>query len=205
MSELLSRQILAKYRGRPREFQLDEVLDRAMLVFREKGFHATSMGDLSEAMQLTTGSIYKAFSDKRQLFAQVFARYLSLRNGELRTRLESGKTGFARLEALLHFYVDSVRDLEGKRGCLVAGSAVELQTLEQDLAEAVSEAMTRNLQTLTLLIQQGQQDGSINAELNADATASLMLCIVLGMRVAGKIAPTRPDETIVPLALKILS
>ncbi|WP_215848532.1 MULTISPECIES: TetR/AcrR family transcriptional regulator [Pantoea] len=194
-----------KDRGRPREFQLEAVLDSAMLVFREKGFHATSMSDLSKAMQLTTGSIYKAFSDKNQLFTQVFSRYLSLRNSDLRSRLATCETGLSRLEALLVFYVESVRDIEGQRGCLVAGSAVELQTLDKDLADAVSEALMRNLNNIQLLIQQGQQDGSINAELNADATASLMLCIVLGMRVAGKIPQTRPDESIVPLALKILN
>ena len=194
-----------KDRGRPREFQLEAVLDSAMLVFREKGFHATSMSDLSKAMQLTTGSIYKAFSDKNQLFTQVFSRYLSLRNSDLRSRLATCETGLSRLEALLVFYAESVRDIEGQRGCLVAGSAVELQTLDKDLADAVSEALMRNLNNIQLLIQQGQQDGSINAELNADATASLMLCIVLGMRVAGKIPQTRPDESIVPLALKILN
>ncbi|MCZ4057870.1 TetR/AcrR family transcriptional regulator [Pantoea sp. LMR881] len=198
-------QNIIKERGRPREFVPEDALDRAMLVFREKGFNAASIGDLSSAMQLTTGSIYKAFNDKRTLFSQVFARYLSLRNQELRTRLEKCATGILRLEALLHFYVDSVQDIEGQRGCLVAGSAVEVQTLDQELAEAVSEAMRRNLRTITSLIQQGQQDGSVNAEIDADAAASLMLCIVLGMRVAGKIASTRPDQSIVPLALKTLS
>ncbi|UIL54633.1 MULTISPECIES: TetR/AcrR family transcriptional regulator [Pantoea] len=193
-----------KERGRPREFETDAVLDSAMQIFREKGYHATSIGDLSRAMQLTTGSIYKAFTDKRSLFAQVFARYLSLRNAALSERLAQCENGRARLAALLQFYVESVRDIEGERGCLVAGSAVELQTLDDDLADAVSDALTRNQQNLRQLIVLGQQDGSINAALNAEATASLLLCIVLGMRVAGKVAATRPDESVIPLALKIL-
>ncbi|SUE06858.1 Bacterial regulatory proteins, tetR family [Pantoea agglomerans] len=50
-----------KERGRPRAFDTDAALDSAMLVFRQKGYHATSIGDLGQAMQLTTGSIYKAF------------------------------------------------------------------------------------------------------------------------------------------------
>jgi len=191
-------------RGRPRAFQTEAALDSAMQLFREKGYHATSIGDLSRAMQLTTGSIYKAFTDKRSLFAQVFARYLSLRQAALRERLAQCETGREKLTALLQFYVESVREIEGERGCLVAGSAVEIQTLDDDLAEAVSHALMRNQQTLQQLIVQGQQDGSINPALNADASASLMLCIVLGMRVAGKVAATRPDESVIPLALKIL-
>lgn len=191
-------------RGRPRAFQTEAALDSAMQIFREKGYHATSIGDLSRAMQLTTGSIYKAFTDKRSLFAQVFARYLSLRQAALRERLAQCETGREKLTALLQFYVESVREIEGERGCLVAGSAVEIQTLDDDLAEAVNHALMRNQQTLQQLIVQGQQDGSINPALNADASASLMLCIVLGMRVAGKVAATRPDESVIPLALKIL-
>jgi len=63
-------------RGRPRQFDLDAALDLAMPVFREKGYHSASINDLSEAMQLTAGSIYKAFHDKRSLcmFLRVISR-----------------------------------------------------------------------------------------------------------------------------------
>jgi AcrR family transcriptional regulator len=175
-----------------------------MLVFRQKGYHATSIGDLGHAMQLTTGSIYKAFTDKQTLFATVFSRYLSQRNGSLAARLAQCENGREQLAALLNFYVDSVRDVEGERGCLVAVSAVELQTLDEELAGAVSAALMRNQQNLQQMIRLGQQDGSVNPALDCEATASLMLCIVLGMRVAGKVAATRPDSSIIPVALKLL-
>ncbi|KAA5985166.1 helix-turn-helix transcriptional regulator [Pantoea sp. M_5] len=64
-----------KDRGRPRAFDTDAALDSAMLVFRQRGYHATSIGDLGQAMQLTTGSIYKAFTDKQTLFA-LFGQFL---------------------------------------------------------------------------------------------------------------------------------
>ncbi|WP_428115063.1 TetR/AcrR family transcriptional regulator, partial [Bradyrhizobium sp.] len=66
--------------GRPREFDMDKALDRAIGVFRERGFHATSIGDLKDATDLTAGSIYKAFKDKRAVFLAAFDRYTSLRN-----------------------------------------------------------------------------------------------------------------------------
>ena len=71
-------------RGRPRAFDTDTALDNAMIVFRQKGFHASSVADLSEAMNLTAGSIYKAFKDKRTLFLRVFERYISVRGADLR-------------------------------------------------------------------------------------------------------------------------
>lgn len=81
---------------------------------------------------------------------------------------------------------------------------MELQTLNEELADAVSAALMRNQQNLQQIIRLGQQDGSVNPALDCEATASLMLCIVLGMRVAGKVAATRPDSSIIPLALKLL-
>jgi AcrR family transcriptional regulator len=53
---------------------MDVALDRAVLVFRERGYHATSIGDLSEAMKLASGSLYKAFGDKRAIFLAAFER-----------------------------------------------------------------------------------------------------------------------------------
>jgi tetracycline repressor-like protein len=54
-------------RGRPREFDIDAALDKSVLVFRERGYHATSIADLTGAMELASGSVYKAFKDKAQL------------------------------------------------------------------------------------------------------------------------------------------
>src|SRR5262245_39754798 len=61
-------------RGRPREFDLDAALDKSVRVFRERGYHATSIADLTEAMKLASGSVYKAFKDKRAVFLAAFDR-----------------------------------------------------------------------------------------------------------------------------------
>lgn len=76
-----------KERGRPGEFNIKQALDDAMIVFRQKRYHAASISDLAEAMNLSAGSIYKAFKDKRSLFLLVFERYLRQRNTDLRRRL----------------------------------------------------------------------------------------------------------------------
>ena len=55
-------------RGRPREFDRDVALKRAMMIFWEKGFEATSMSDLVEAMKINSPSIYRAFGSKEDLF-----------------------------------------------------------------------------------------------------------------------------------------
>jgi len=56
---------VSRGRGRPREFDIDTALDKAARVFRERGYHATSIADLTEAMELASGNVYKTFKDKR--------------------------------------------------------------------------------------------------------------------------------------------
>ncbi|MBS0969462.1 TetR/AcrR family transcriptional regulator [Chimaeribacter arupi] len=191
-------------RGRPREFDRETALDLAMLVFREKGYHGASVSDLSAAMQLTVGSIYKAFHDKRGLFLQVFARYTSLRNKALSERLAHQPDGRAKIAELLRFYLESASGIEGRRGCLVVGSAVELQHLDAELSALVQAALTRNLHSLQHLIEQGRQDGSVNPRHDANALSGVLLCLVLGMRVAGKTGELPAHEQLIATALTLL-
>ncbi|MBX9692905.1 MAG: TetR/AcrR family transcriptional regulator [Cyanobacteria bacterium] len=62
-------------KGRPRQFDVDEALDKAMLVFWRKGYRGTSLDDLTEAMEINRPSLYSAFKDKEMLFLQSIDRY----------------------------------------------------------------------------------------------------------------------------------
>lgn len=191
-------------RGRPRAFDTDTALDNAMIVFRQKGFHASSVADLSEAMNLTAGSIYKAFKDKRTLFLRVFERYISVRGADLRACLQHYPTGRARIAELLQFYLDSAREIEGRRGCLVVGSTVELQSLDEELSELVRQAVLRNRNFLIALVREGQEDGSVSASLDAETAAGLLLCVAFGMRVVGKVQDVTNGAETINMLLGIL-
>ena len=192
--------------GRPREFDMDDALDKAIGVFREHGFHATSVGDLTDAMELASGSIYKAFRDKRAVFLAAFDRYTSLRNEQMRRVATAGKSGIERLRNVLGFYVKSSQGAEGRRGCLVVGSAVEMAIFDPEIAARVTTALKKNEAFLAELIQQGQSDGSISSEIDAENTARVMVCLTQGMRVVGKTGRLLPEpSTVVVIAMKLLA
>ncbi|WP_090121029.1 TetR/AcrR family transcriptional regulator [Kosakonia arachidis] len=191
-------------RGRPRQFDVDAALDLAILVFREKGYYNASISDLSKGMQLASGSIYKAFHDKRNLFLQAFERYTSLRMKSLRQRLAQQPDGRSGIAELLRFYLESASDAEGRRGCLVVGSAIELQQFDAGLAEQVHVALQRNQLTIQHLIEKGQQDGSVNPQHDAEALTNMLLCLVLGMRVAGKIKDIAEGELLIATVHRML-
>jgi TetR/AcrR family transcriptional regulator, transcriptional repressor for nem operon len=191
--------------GRPREFDMDEALDKAIGIFREHGFHATSVDDLTGAMELASGSIYKAFRDKRAVFLAAFDRYTSLRNERFRQVAAAGKTGIERLRNVLAFYVKSSQGAEGRRGCLVVGSAVEMAICDPEIAARVTTALKKNEAFLAELIRQGQSDGSISSAIDAENTARVMVCLTQGLRVVGKSGRSLPEPSVVVgIAMKLL-
>ena len=195
-----------RVRGRPREFDIDKALDQAIRVFRERGYHATSIGDLISAMGVASGSIYKAFQDKRAVFLAAFDRYMSLRNDQLGHVARTDKPARERLRDVLIFYVESSKGIEGRRGCLVVGSAVELAIVDREVAARVSGSLASNEAFLAELIRQGQADRSFPSQINPEETARVMVYLTQGMRVVGKAGRPPPDTSIVvEIAMKLVA
>jgi AcrR family transcriptional regulator len=193
-------------RGRPREFDIDDALDGAIRVFRERGYHAASIADLTDAMGLASGSIYKAFKDKRDIFLAAFDRYTLLRNAQIQQVAGAAKSARERLRDLLAFYLESSRGVEGRRGCLVVGSAVELAIFDRDVAARVGSSLANNEALLAALIREGHLDRSVPAEVDPEETARVMVCLTQGMRVVGKAGRAPPDPAItIEIAMKLLS
>ena len=185
---------------------MEAALDAALLVFRQRGYHAASLDDLGSAMKLTVGSIYKAFSDKRSIFLAAFDRYTDRRNGQLRQLLDAEKNGFDKLRALLRFYAEASHGIEGRNGCLVVGSAAELATYDAGMAARVAAALQRVEVLLRDLVRLGQKDGSIPSGIDADASARALLCLLQGFRVIGKLGRTRTEMmAAVNQALRLLT
>ncbi len=172
--------------GRPREFDMDTALSRALVVFSERGYHAASLAELRVAMKLATGSLYKAFQDKRAIFLATLDYYIARRDRQVRERLDAQHSGRDKLRALLQFYAESASDSEGRRGCMVVTSAAELATLDAEAAAKVRGAMRQVESLVCDLIKLGQSDGSIRPNLDAEAVAGALFCVIQGLRVVGK-------------------
>ncbi|TWB52529.1 TetR family transcriptional regulator [Bradyrhizobium sacchari] len=180
-------------------------LDRAVRVFRERGYHATSIGDLTAAMRLATGSVYKAFRDKHAVFLAAFDRYVAIRGEQTRNAAGRGASGRERLRHVLLSYVEHSQGSEGRRGCLVVGSAVELSAVDPVIRARVDAQLKSNEDFIAGLIREGQADGSIPGHVDADGTARLMICITQGMRVVGKARLPLDGTSLVGVAMKLLA
>ncbi|HMI40736.1 MAG TPA: TetR/AcrR family transcriptional regulator [Sphingomicrobium sp.] len=191
--------------GRPREFDLDQALDKAIGTFSENGYHATSLGKLTAAMEIAEGSLYKAFRDKRGVFLTAFERYVMLRSERLAQELANTRTGRGKVRATLAVYAEYSHGKAGRRGCLVVGSAVDLASSDPEMAKRVATVLASQERRLAEFIREGQEDGSVSSRVDATTTARLLLCVVQGMRVLGKTGRSREEmASLVDSALKLL-
>jgi TetR/AcrR family transcriptional repressor of nem operon len=148
-------------------------------------------------MELASGSVYKAFKDKRTIFTAAFDREGAVRGEKLRRILNGAKTGRDRIREAIIFYAESSSGVEGKLGCLVVGSTAELSTFDTEVAQRVTAALDECETLMVDLIRQGKADGSIPATLDSETTGRLLLCLLQGMRVVGKTGRSRREMTAV--------
>lgn len=192
--------------GRPREFDMDQVLDSAARLFCQRGYHGTSIVDISDATQLTCGSLYKAFKDKREVFICALKRQSSIRGGQLRQAIASGQCGREMVRQALLFYAAISSGEDGRDGCLVVAITVELSAFDAEIADMALASLREREGILQRLIDTGIADGSIAATVNSRDATRFMLCLMQGLRVIGKTSPSREDmETTVSMAMKVLA
>jgi AcrR family transcriptional regulator len=109
--------------GRPREFDVEDALERAMRVFWERGYAGASLVDLTAAMGITKTSMYAAFGNKEQLFRRAVERYAD-GPGAYATRALEQPTARAVVEAFLRGAVSTTTRPDDPSGCLSVQGAL---------------------------------------------------------------------------------
>lgn len=171
--------------ARPREFDGDSVLDKAVEAFRAKGYEGTSLSDLEKATGLGRASLYGAYGDKRALYLAALRRYDGTRSLRLLAGLNEARTGRAALERLLADVIaEATRDA---RGCLMAGAASERSAHDEGVARCVGDNRRRMEGGLAAAILRGRADGSVKRRAdNARGAARFLFAAVLGIRSLAK-------------------
>jgi TetR/AcrR family transcriptional repressor of nem operon len=126
---------LGRSRGRPREFDVDVVLDQIVELFWVQGFEATSMSDIVEATGLNKSSLYNSFGSKEQLFQAALDRYTSMREGLIRSALRDGTAGLDDIMMFLDMVELEMTSEFGSRGCLAINTSTELGHVDQSVVE----------------------------------------------------------------------
>ncbi len=175
--------------GPPRSYNRDEVLDRIMLTFWEKGYAATSVRELREATGLGSRSLYDDFGNKQALFRAALHRYRERSILPLYEPLTEGESPLASLHAFLDRF-ESMPPADRRLGCLVGIGMAETNPVDHaELAGEITllaeEMRDRIVEAIRAAIEHRELDTTVTpADLGA-----LLVTALQGAHLAGRIQP----------------
>jgi TetR/AcrR family transcriptional repressor of nem operon len=190
--------------GRPRTFDDDVVVDRAMDAFWTHGYAGTSPALLAEATGVTKGSLYNAFGSKRAIFDRALTRY-DQAGAEFAAELLS-RPGTTRevIGGYLRHLVDTDLAGERRRGCLAVNTAIELAPDDPEIARTLRASQDAAIAAIAARLDRGRRDGDVAADLDVHATAEFVLTTIAGLRVMAKIYDVAVLHRVIDSALTIL-
>jgi AcrR family transcriptional regulator len=171
--------------ARPKEFDRDVAVERAMSVFWSKGYAATSTDDLLQAMKIGRQSMYDTFGDKRRLYVEALERYQQESVAGHIDRLRSVASPLAGIEALVAGVISSNKATREK-GCMGVGAICEFGTVDPELAKLRVKSGGMLHKALIERLQDAQAAGEIGEAVEIERAARFVETTMLGLQVAAK-------------------
>ncbi|MEM7546745.1 MAG: TetR/AcrR family transcriptional regulator [Pseudomonadota bacterium] len=169
-----------------KSFDIDGATDLAMKVFWSKGYEATSIADLVEAMSINKGSLYNAFGSKKQLFIRTLLKYDAENRQQILARLSELNDPVEAIGQLFDMIIGEAMTQKPSHGCLLVNTALELPHHDQDVRDIVMTSMSEFEAFFRTTIIRGQTDGVIPRSIDASGTAKILLTLVVGLRVMSR-------------------
>jgi AcrR family transcriptional regulator len=188
--------------GRPRAFDPDQALDRALEVFWRKGYEGTSIADLTAAMGINPPSLYGAFGNKEALFRRALDRYEALHEASWRDALDA-RTGYEAIERLLMRSAASLGDKRNPPGCLMVQAAL---CGGEECASVTKELAARREASLALIrerLKRAKRDGDLPEDADPASLARYATTVLHGMAVQAAGGAGRKElERVVATAMR---
>jgi len=177
--------------ARPREFDADHVLERAMQAFWAKGYKATSLDDLCAATGLSRSSLYAAFGGKRALLHRSLERYEE--QGAARISAALARPGPVRdaIAAFVNELIERIAEGPGRRGCFIGNCAAELARGDKVTAARVRRSLNRIEGLFRAALLRARARGELPRTADVDALARFLVSAIQGLRLVGKANPDR--------------
>lgn len=170
--------------ARSKEFDIDDVLLKAMNIFWQQGYEKTSMQDLVTGMGIHKRSMYDTFGDKHTLYIKALERFASIQSSRLESRIEGVTSAVAAIRLLFEATIH--RSDAEPRGCMLVNTAVELSNHDPEAAARANEAFLDTEALIERLVRHGQEGGEISSRHTAEALAATLHNALIGLRVLVK-------------------
>ena len=195
-----------KRRGRPRAYQPEIALGKALDLFRKDGFAATSLDDLSAATGMNRPSLYSAFGDKRELYIKSYQRYRAdaraamidiFRALPIRQRLERIYA------AALDIYLSGEA---GPRGCFTVMTAASEAVADPDIRKLVLEGFSELDRAFAACFRLAKENGELPESADPQVLAQLASATIhtIAIRARAQV-PRKELEAIVKGAIEVMA
>lgn len=191
--------------ARPKEFNRDQVLEKAMGLFWEKGYDGSSVEDLVQCTGIGRGSLYDTFGDKHALYLAALDRYMETNGGPL-TELQCQGGSFR--DTLRDFFQarigEAFRD-PTCHGCFMVNAAIELAPHDSEVAQRVQVGLDETEEAFYHVLIKAQAAGELSWKSDPHRLARFLLNTLLGIRVLSRAHPDHQVlQDIVQTALSTL-
>jgi AcrR family transcriptional regulator len=169
-------------RGRPRGFNLEDGLDRAVEVFWRQGFEGASLSDLTGAMGINRPSLYAAYGDKAALFRRAVARYAETDMEYARVALNRA-TAVDVARSFLQDNVDAVTRTDRPLGCLTIQGGTACRPENAAVAESLASSRLQGESALAERFDRAVAEGDLRADTDTAALARFVMTVSEGQAV----------------------
>lgn len=190
--------------GRPKQFDPDCALDRAMMLFWERGYERTSLGDLLAAMGISRQSLYDTFGDKRKLYLLALDRYRASQMRELVADILEPDASLPAIRAVFDRLVRGACS-GPRRACMLGASTLARGESDDDVMQRVSKTLHETEDSFERAIRNALRKGELHDVKDARAVARHLVNTLQGLSVLSK-GGASPDELedVVDVALSVL-
>ncbi len=168
-----------------KQFDRDEVLDRAMALFWRRGYEATSIRDLVAATGINRGSIYATFGDKEGLFLAVLNHYGEKFAKPLIQELDDPEPRRA-IERMFDSIIRRNSDSQFPRGCLNTNTSLECPGSGDKITRKIAAGFGRQESAIYRVLRRAQTEGLLDSKLDARALARFFMAIAQGLNIVNK-------------------
>jgi TetR/AcrR family transcriptional regulator, copper-responsive repressor len=196
-----------KRRGRPRAYEPDVALGKALDLFRTQGFAATSLDDLSEATGMNRPSLYGAFGDKRELYIKSYQRYREDARAALVDIFRQELPLRERLERIFASALDIYLSGDtGPRGCFTVVTAASEAVTDPDIRAMVLDGLSELDKAFASCFRRAKEKGELPATADPAVLAQLASATVHTIAIRSRArVPRKELEAIVKGAIDVMA
>jgi TetR/AcrR family transcriptional repressor of nem operon len=192
--------------ARPKEFDTEEALEKAIDLFWNKGYSACSMQDVVERLGLSRSSIYETFGDKRQLFLASLKKYQQEGADVMRHKVGIATDILQTFKDMFYTLLPTGLNDCSKKSCFIVNAGIELAPHDPEIAALVQANNLEIEEILSTAIQKGQDAGQISRHLSALALGRFIFAMLSSLHVsaASSTADRAKLEDVIKVALSVL-